>query len=175
MKLRYCTSRSSHSTVSTCKCKKYYFMYCYRRGESEISTGSAWHSLLAGRLRLSFLYFVTFYKSKMKQSPWHLTLMFLHRKTAFYSDISSPFNNFHVVAQNASHSKVQSILPFNSNIFSRSRIKHFCQETVSINWTSLPYIQGIHFITWMGGHSLFLFPLWIDRNEMKLTLDPATM
>lgn len=49
------------------------------------------------------------------------------------------------------------------------QIRQFCQETLSINWTSLPCIQGINFITWMRGHSLFLLSLWIDANEMEVT------
>lgn len=133
------------------------------------------HLFLAGSLHMSFSYFVTLWKNKMKQSPWHLTLMFLHSKTAFYSDISS----FHVVVQNAPHSEVQRILPliqaFFFFLFFTFRIKLSCQETVSINWAPLLYIEGITFITWMGEHSLFLVPLWIDGNEMELTLDPASV
>lgn len=149
MKLHCCTSRPSHSLPylpANAKIIILYKMYCYRRGESEISTGSAWHSFLAGSLRLSFLYFVTFYKSKMKQSPWHLTLMFLHRKTAFYSDISSPFNNLHVVVQNTSHSKVQSILPLIQIFFHgfglNTSAKRQCQ------------LIGLHFRTFRGYISL---------------------
>lgn len=49
------------------------------------------------------------------------------------------------------------------------RLDSFCQETLSINWTSLPCIQGINFITGMGGRSLFLLSLRIDGNEMEVT------
>lgn len=81
----------------------------------------------------------------MKQSPWHLTLMFLHSKTAFYSDFSSPFN-FHVVAQNVSHSKVQSILPLIQIFFHgfglNTSAKRQCQ------------LIGLHFRTFRGWISL---------------------
>lgn len=76
-----------------------------------------------------------------------------------------------------SNSAVRSTLPllfkcfgFFFYIFSLwLHIRQLCQETVSINWTSLPCIEGIHFITWMRGHSWFLLSLWIDANEMEVT------
>lgn len=148
-----------------------YKLYFYR---IEISTGSACQTLVSSR---QSPFVLSIFCNPLQEQNETVTL-------TSHFDVSSQQNcilfwHFKSLYFPCIRTKLAllwgSYLAFNSNIFLCVRIKHFCQETVSINWTSLPYIQGINFITWMGGHSLSLFPLWIDGNEMKLTLDPATV
>lgn len=68
------------------------------------------------------------------------------------------------------HSKVQSILPFCPQTFLWVQIKHFCPETLPINWTSLPSIKDINAITWTGGDTPCFSSLmdWWKRREADL-------
>lgn len=100
-------------------------------------------------------------------TKWHFILTFPLPVISMWSHKTCRAPRF-----TASRLLFKCFLSFSSFPPSWVQIKQFCQETVSINWTSLPCIQGINFITWMGGHSLFLLSLWIDGNEMELTLDP---
>lgn len=132
---------------------------CYRKEESEISIDSTCHSFLTASLHLSVLYFATFYENKMKRSPWHLTL-FLHCKTAFlfwhFEFLSFPCGRKKNTKKTNLTPKFRvSCLLIQMFSFHGFRIKHFCQETVSINWTSLPYIQGDKF-HYLNGRTLLV-------------------